>query len=154
MSKERNRPEAGQVEKDQHPDRSINIPCSSDSRNTDGDSNKLFSKLEIAIAKVPEHVEAMCGQLLESGELAHREDLMKSLGKCSNRGTYIVSNGGKFKLYACGQHLDKAEKRILEIEERDRRSDLFSLLTGETEIIQLDNELDRPSFNPHLIEGY
>ena len=88
MSKERNRPEAGQVEKDQqdqHPDRSRNAPRSY-SRNTDGDSNKLFSKLEI--------------------------------------------------------------------EGRDRRSDLFSILTGETEIVQPDNELDRPSFNPYLIEGY
>ncbi|MFP4185791.1 MAG: hypothetical protein ACLFSM_06250, partial [Thermoplasmata archaeon] len=80
----------------------------------------------ISVSQVPDHVEAMCGQVLRSGELAHREDLKKSLGKCCNQATYIYSNGGEIKIYSCGVHDKQAIEALQKLEEQQERKALFS----------------------------
>ena len=94
MSKGRKRPEAGQVEKDQHPDRSRNAPRSSNNRNTDiGD--KVFPKSDTEDKETVEMYLNMVEEMLEQQEnkIEQLERELEEVRKKAENNQLYIQNG-------------------------------------------------------------
>jgi len=61
-------------------------------------------KETVTIAKVSDHVDIDCGQLLEDGELRGVIGMSKTGDHCSNEGSYLVEMS-PYSIYVCGIHL-------------------------------------------------